>query len=217
MTLIAPFLRLAGELAVSLVAPPRCAACDAAVPLRTVFCASCASTLERASPPDRSVRSAFVYGGALARALERFKYDGQAHLARPLSDLVLLALERDEHAFDVVCPVPLHGSRLIERGFNQSALLASRVASHLRVSFRPLALARIRATSQQASLPREERLKNVANAFIVRQPQAVRGARVLLVDDVRTTGATIGACGEVLQNGGAKDVVSATVAWAKLE
>jgi ComF family protein len=113
-------------------------------------------------------------------------------------------------------PVPLHPSRLAERGYNQSSLLARRVARHLGAPFAPLALARARDTPKQATLDREARLANVAGAFRVREPTRVYGRAVLLVDDVSTTGATLAACAQALQAAGASAVATAVLARAGL-
>jgi ComF family protein len=178
-----------------------------------VFCGACASTVEIAPPGEGAHVAAFVYGGAIAQAVTRFKYEGRADLARPLADLLWRAVEPRAlvHSGSVVVPVPLHPSRLAERGYNQSALLARRIARRLASPCLPLAIARSRDTPRQASLGRDERLANVAGAFAVtpRGRDRVRGARVLLVDDVTTTGATLEACEVALMAAGTR-----TVAWA---
>jgi ComF family protein len=179
------------------------------------FCEACASTVQRAPEVDATV-AAFVYGGAVAHAVVRLKYDRRPDLARPLGDLLWRALEprAAPMAGVVVVPVPLHPSRLADRGFNQAALIASRLARRLEATFRPLALARVRDTPRQASLDREARLANMARALVARRPEQVFGRDVLLVDDVRTTGATIDACTDALLAAGARSVSSATVASA---
>jgi ComF family protein len=142
------------------------------------------------------------------------KYASRPDLARPLSDLLWRALEPRAASLGgaAVVPVPLHPARLAARGFNQSALLARGVAARLRAAFHPLALARVRDTPQQAALDRASRLENLAGAFRVHAPRAVRGRVVLLVDDVRTTGATLEACVCVLRDAGAQAVATAVVA-----
>jgi ComF family protein len=152
----------------------------------------------------------------VAQAITRMKYEGRPDLARGLGDLLFRAIA--PHAGELrgalVVPVPLHPSRLAERGFNQSALVARRVARGLRAPLLPLALARVRDTPRQATLGREARLGNVAGSFVLRQASRVRGRDVVLVDDVHTTGATLGTCAQTLLEGGAARVTTAVVARA---
>jgi ComF family protein len=214
---MAPLLAFALELTLAAVAPPRCAACDDPVSLRAVFCAACASTVERWTAGDgRRTVAAFAYGGALAQTIARFKYEQRPDLARPLADLLWSAVGLHANAFAgaLVVPVPLHPGRLADRGYNQSALLASRLAKRVGGRFMPLALARTRDDPRQASLDRRARLANARGAFVVRRPRRVEGQSVLLVDDVRTTGATLDACTEVLLRAGAASVRAVVLARA---
>jgi ComF family protein len=200
-----PLVSLALEGLLALLAPPRCAGCDAPVHLLAVFCPSCASTAVRIADEGPGLpAAALVYGGAVARAIGRMKYEGRPDLARPLGDLLWRALQPHAAVLRgvVVVPVPLHVTRLVERGFNQSALLAGRLAARLGAPFRPGALARTRATGQQAALDRAGRITNVAGAFSVRHAGSVRARTVLLVDDVTTTGATLDACEHALASAG---------------
>jgi ComF family protein len=156
------------------------------------------------------------------------KYEDRPDLGRPLGHLLASALQPHAsmlfrpraaitgaaHDDAVVVPVPLHPTRLASRGFNQSGLIADHVAKHLRARFWPLALGRVRDTPHQVALDRRSRLENVAGAFFVRNPPAVHGRWIILVDDVRTTGATLDACTRVLLAAGAARVVAATVAAA---
>lgn len=208
------------ELFATLLAPPRCAACDAAVGRMAAFCRECAATAEpapRREPDGREdAIAAFVYGGAVARAIVAMKYASRPDLARPLGDLLFRAVSASpvDVGGALVVPVPLHPRRLAERGYNQSALLARRLAHHLRVPLAPMALARDRDTPRQATLDRAARLANVSASFRARDPARVRGRRVLLVDDVRTTGATLEACAAALRAAGAIAVLTAVVARA---
>ena len=182
----------------SLASPPRCAACDERVAARVVFCPACARTVERA-PAGAS--APFLYGGALARAIHRFKYEDATHLARPLGELL-------RHApvpvvgLSVVVPVPLHPRRLAQRGFNQAALLGDAIARAWSLPMNVTALSRVRDTSRQAALERDARLTNVDGAF--HPAHSMVGHPVLLVDDVATTGATLRACAASLTAAGAK-------------
>jgi len=197
------------------LSPPACAACDQPTPSRQVFCASCAATIVRDEYRADGMIAFARFGGAVAMALKRFKYEERADLARPLGHLLRRAVvDADVHA-DVVVPVPLHPRRLAERGYNQSALLARAVAEQLEVPFAPRALERRRQTAQQARLGRAERLVNMVEAFDVRDKRAVQSRIVLLVDDVLTTGATLLACREALERAGAADVKSLCLARAE--
>jgi ComF family protein len=193
-----------------LVAPSRCAACDSLVAPRLLFCAACDVAVLRAGPQPRGQHAVFAYGGAIATAIVRLKYAGRFDLAARFGPVMAGALAPD--GLDVVVPVPLHPSRLAERGFDQAALLAGPVARGLRLPFASRALVRTRATPRQASLDRAARTSNVEAAFVCARPRAVAGRRVLLVDDVRTTGATLAACASALLVTGAATVVSLVLA-----
>jgi ComF family protein len=208
------FARLA-DLAADLLSPERCAACASPAPKRSVFCPACALSVVAAPQEDARNVAPFLFGGAVARAVIAFKYDRRPELARPLASLLRRGLPAlAGYAPDVVVPVPLHQNRLIERGFNQSALLAGPAAHALSARFAPRALVRTRDTPRQMELSRAERLANVEEAFAAREPWVHAGARVLLVDDVRTTGATLDACARALRKGGAREVRTIVVARA---
>lgn len=116
--------------------------------------------------------------------------------------------------YDAIVPVPLHIARLRWRGFNQAVLLARPLARSWRIPLEPLALRRSRPTAPQVGLGEVERRRNIAGAFEIRDAAAIRGRRVLLVDDVFTTGATVEECSRVLLKGGALAVDVAVLARA---
>lgn len=206
---------LTGELLGAFLAPPRCASCHRRVPLLRAFCPPCAASVQ---PIGRTAGgfAAYAYGGAVGRAIAAFKYERRPDLARPLGDLLWRAIEPSADALRdaLVVPVPLHPTRLAERGYNQSALLARRLARRLGARCLPVALGRIRETAQQTSLDREARADNLAGAFVARRPAELVGRAVLLVDDVRTTGATLDACQDALQRAGVRRIRWAVVARA---
>jgi ComF family protein len=207
-----------GSSLLKLLSPARCAACDALLAEReSAFCAACApllepsaSTLEPGAAPV-GAPAAFLYGGPLADAIQRLKYAGRSELARPLGALLADYAIVFGGLVERVVPVPLHPSRLRERGFNQSALLARPVARALGVPFDPYWLARVRPTRDQASLAREARGHNLRGAFAAR---GVRAQRVLLIDDVRTTGATLAEASEALLRAGCERVHTLALARA---
>lgn len=169
-------------------------------------CAACRAGLRAF---DRAA-SFGAYEGTLRSLIHLLKYKGMKPLARPLAELMNRALAVDA-AFDAIVPVPLYWRRQWGRGFNQAELLARHVGKQRGLSVIN-ALRRRRATDTQASLATTGRRKNVAGAFTVRRNADVAGKRILLIDDVMTTGATAGACASVLKKAGAKSISLLTVA-----
>lgn len=214
LSVLSTLVRAATAVFFDVLSPPACAACDQSIVSGRVFCSSCAVTVLRDEKPMDGAIVFARFGGAVAIALRRFKYEERADLARPLGHLLRRAVVDAEVAADIVVPVPLHPRRLAERGYNQSALLARAVSEQLEIPFAPRALERSRQTAQQARLGRAERLANMAEAFVVRDESAVKSKIVLLVDDVLTTGATLLACREALLRAGAAEVISVCLARA---
>jgi len=178
-----------------------------------VFCAACG----RPTPAvvrdidGVPVLAAGAYEPPLSDAIRRFKFEGHPELAAPLSELLLphvllLGIEPS----DAWAPVPLHRARLVERGFNQAALIARALASRTGSAYAPRLLERRRETEQQARLGRAERRENAIDAFALKKTPTL--GRVILVDDVVTTGATARSCLAALHEGGVE--VLAVVALA---
>ena len=155
----------------------------------------------------------FAYGAPLTGALHALKYSGRADLAKPLARLIAPHIAEHASSWDALVPVPLHPLRLAERGYNQAALLARGCAAGTPLRVLPLALTRTRHAARQVGQSRGERLINAQGAFCVREPRALAGKRVALVDDVVTTGATAMACADALRTVGAD--VCAVVALAR--
>jgi ComF family protein len=151
-----------------------------------------------------------MYEGALRGLIHLFKYSGMKPLARPLASYLERTISVDE-AYDAVVAVPLYWRKRWSRGFNQAELLARHVAKRRGI---PLlsALRRKRATATQAGLASAGRRRNVAGAFVLKPNQNLAGKKILLIDDVMTTGATASACASVLKRGGAKSVSLLTLA-----
>ncbi len=183
------------------LSPPVCSACDRATS-SGAFCTACghASSVEDAELDGAPLLVAGRYEPPLSTAIIRFKFENRPELARPLAQLLaprLLALSLP--AGVVLAPVPLHPRRLVTRGYNQSALLARELSARCGLACRPRLLERVRDTAHQVGKSRGERAQNAADSFALRQPDA---RRVLLVDDVVTTGATVRACAQALIAGG---------------
>jgi ComF family protein len=190
----------------------RCPVCRAAAGGPLGLCARCQEGLLEpgVSPFDLSLG---VYGGPLERAVRAYKFGGVRRLGRFFGVRLAELVERAEWPLDAVCAVPLYPLRYLQRGYNQSALIARVVAQQRGLPYRPL-LRRVRATRQQARLGGSARGNNVAGAF---RAAPLQGERVLLIDDVQTSGATATECALTLFTAGAGRVYVATVARAQDE
>ena len=169
----------------------------------------------RMDPPsfDRA-RSFGTYDGDLRRLIHLMKYDGMRPLAKRLGRLMAATAEEFE-AVDYLVPVPLYRRRRWSRGFNQAGLLAAAMSRATDIPARGRLLRRTRSTESQAGLSNHQRRANVTGAFSAPNPREVRGRRILLVDDVMTTGATLEACAKALKRAGARYVGAVTSARAK--
>ena len=179
-----------------LLGPRACAACD--TPGRQPFCPDCESRI--VSAPLLRIHGVDVLGAAsytrsVSRAVCRLKYENRPDLAVPLGAFLAARLPQPRLSPDcLLVPVPLHPRRLAERGYNQAALLAYQLSRRIAARWDPLALCRVRNTPQLAGSSPGARAAATQHAFVVRHPRRLRHARVVLVDDVVTTGATAGAC-----------------------
>lgn len=178
----------------------------------------------RISRHFNKARAAGVFDQSLMHLIHQLKYKDKIHLAKPLGRLLRSALHRfwDTADIDLIIPVPLHRKRLQHRRFNQTYLLikqwqknntpCNHGAASLEID--KTILTRERHTKPQTGLSRKERIKNIKNAFRVTNPKKVNGKRILVVDDVYTTGATTNECARVLLKHGAKRVDVLTLARA---
>jgi ComF family protein len=155
--------------------------------------------------------SLFPYQTPLKEALALFKYRGKLSLAKPLARALIEALP-PLPALDGIIPVPLHPQRLREREYNQSLVLADRLSHQTGIPLILACLLRIRPTVPQTSLSRKERLTNLRRAFSVAKPENILGKRILLVDDVFTTGMTLHECAKALRRAGSGPVYGLTLA-----
>lgn len=155
--------------------------------------------------------SIFPYQPPLKEAITLFKYRGKLSLTQPLAQAMVEALPTLP-ILDAIIPVPLHPQRLREREYNQSLLLADRLSHHTGIPLLLGSLLRIRPTVPQTSLSRKERLTNLRRAFSVAKPVHIQGKRILLVDDVLTTGTTLHECAKTLRRAGSGPVYGLTLA-----
>lgn len=164
----------------------------------------CAACLKRPPPFDAAI-APLEYAGAVRHLVTRFKFGGRLSHGVPLAHHLLEAVRRDgvTDLPGALLPVPIHPRRLRERGYNQSLELARPLARHLGMPVLHLALQRVRATPPQMALPESARAANVRGAFVVRGEIP---AHVALVDDVLTTGATVGELARLLRARGCQRV-----------
>lgn len=191
------------------VEPPFCIRCGNTV-VNDELCPRC-----QTSPLQiESIRSVVYFEGGLRQAMHWFKYRGRTVLAEPLGDLMAAYWMQHGIPVDVVAPVPLHAARWRERGYNQAALLAREMARRVGLRVDEKVLIRQRATASQIKLDANQRKENVRDAFLCASDE-LSGKRVLLIDDVCTTGATLEACAVALRDGGARSVQALTLARAR--
>jgi ComF family protein len=223
-----------------LVLPQRCPLCATPLDRGPALCGACWSALPLVVPPVCDVlgtpfphamgsgavspaalaappvyaraRSAALHEGPARRLVHALKFADRHEVAGLMARLMARAGRELLDPADAVLPVPLHPRRLFSRRFNQSAMLARDIA---RLSGRPLlldVLMRKKPTRRQVGLTRRQRARNVQGAFAVRDAEAIRGKRLVLVDDVLTTGATVEAAARVLLKAGAQEVCVLTFA-----
>jgi ComF family protein len=233
MTAVSP-LRKLGRVALDLLFPRRCAVCGSfedflchqceeglpqAAPPRCIVCwqphagSGVCQRCQQESPAFEGLRSPYVFQGGARELVHALKYDHQTALATLMASLLSrYLLYGIRLPADILIPVPLYPRRKRVRGYNQSALLARELGHRVGLPVEERTLVRERNTPSQAErLSAKERRMNVAGAFAYRG-QGLQGQRVLLIDDVATTGATLDACARVLRQAGAASVWALTFA-----
>lgn len=231
-----------GGAALDFLLPPRCVACGALTDRQVGVCSQCWSDLAfvtrpfcdhcgkpfefhipgtsrcaaclRRPPSYDKAFSPLVYGDAARTIILQFKHGDQLGHGRFLAGLMAPHVESFGFDAPYLMPVPLHPWRIMRRRFNQSALLAQALSKRVGAPADVLTLKRIRATPLQQGLNASQRRRNVRGAFAVdpKRAQRIRGRKVILVDDVLTTGATVEACAKVLRRAGASQIGVLTAA-----
>ncbi len=231
-------LKSAANWVLDLALPPRCPGCATITGQPTSFCADCWSRIEwlgdagckscglpleatdietcaacLARPPIIGrTRAAVAYGETTRTLPLRLKYSRKVALARTMARFMRPLL--DPAGEPLLVPVPLHRSRLWARGFNQAALIAEELARSGGLEHEPLALRRRKRTNALKGMSPLQRRREVAGAFEIFDKGAVTGRKIILVDDVLTTGSTANACAKVLLRAGARQVD--LVCWARV-
>ena len=206
--------------ALAFVSSPMCTSCGIMFKGRQDEDHLCGDCLQK--PKEfRIARAAMVYDPQLMAVIHRFKYAAKIQLARPLGGLMLGAYMRhwSKEKFDLILPVPLHSKKFRKRGFNQAFLLiyswqapSKALPVDLTGNLNTDILIRNQATGPQTGLGRQQRLKNIEGAFSVRFSEKVDAQKILVIDDVYTTGATVNECARILLEAGANSVDVLTLA-----
>ncbi len=206
-------------LVMDLVFPPTCVHCGR---VDVPWCAVCSAELDML-PLDihladlagfTASAATGLHEGILQSAVQAFKYYQAPALALPLGRRLSASIAAQHWTFDMLIPVPLHPKRLAERGYNQSQKLCEVVADMTKIPCITNALMRHRDTPHQVGLDRQQRLENVADAFTA-DTQQIADKTLLIIDDVRTTGATLSACAAAALAAGARSITALTVGVAR--
>lgn len=203
-----------------LLFPPRCAGCGK---VDNWWCEVCQQAVDQIPwPPQQrpdpalgleALAATGKHEGRLQQGIWALKFENAPRLAVPLGQRLGTRLQQLDWMIDIIIPVPLHMNRLQKRGYNQATLLARQVAQMHMLPLFPQAIHRQVETRSQVGLNAEERRTNMQDAFRA-DPQLIANQNILLIDDVFTTGATIGACAQAAREAGAAAVFGLTVTMA---
>ena len=159
-------------------------------------------------PYLKNNKSLWPYEKEYRQVLLSFKFRAQPWLAQMLGSMLA---DLADKSGEIVIPVPISKERLAERGFNQSALLAKEIAKNLNLPYADNVLVKIKNTPNQSTLSREERRNNLNDALSIKHPEKIKGKKIILVDDICTTGATLAACAQILHEYSGEDIFALTV------
>lgn len=216
--LLSPVIRNSFRSLLDLIFPPRCVHCGR---VDTTFCEEDQTNLRntaiqyhpRPLPEFVAASSTGDHQGILQSAVRALKYYNARNLAVPLGERLTQVVTQQDWTFDMIVPVPMHTSRLRQRGYNQAEEIAQVVAQMTQKPCIPKAIIRQRATQSQVGLNQRERQQNLVDAFVA-DPELVAEKRLLLIDDVLTTGTTLSMCAQAALEQGAAELYGLTVTQA---
>ena len=215
------------ETAITFLFPAQCKVCEKNIGLESIpyLCNGCWDSLEIVTPPWCEIcgiqnvdgvcdvcatapprygklRTVAFYDAILQRIIHLYKFEKRRSLAKHLSYMMVNHFPNDCNLkeYDYILPIPIHKNRLRERGFNQSTLIAQGISNEIGIDICTDAIVRSRNTSPQSSLTRDARQTNVVGAFGIKNRNLIRGKRILILDDVFTTGATVNEAVNMLWN-----------------
>lgn len=205
---------------INTVFPPRCPYCNAVIRFNQLACNKCAIELQQENiittlKHCKSI-SPYRYDGMYKNAVWHLKFNNCPNYAEQMAIPMCIAIKsefaeylNDNLKFDYITCVPFTRRKYKERGYNQSQLLAKYIAMNLNLKYAPV-LIKIKDNKTQHNLPRNKRQKNVSGVFDINQKYSVKGKRILIIDDILTTGSTLSECTDVLYSNGAEHILCAT-------
>ncbi len=197
---------------IKFIESPICQICGLPVKPHKIYCDRCTKGKQKIY--YNVLRGILLFEEPIKECIHKLKYKGKDYIGKFLSEFFIQYLQNNSYLLDIdlIVPVPIHWTRKIQRGFNQSELLSEPVAKKFKIKYDNRNLFRRKRTKPQVKLNKEERLINISEAFAVRDPDFFSGKSVLIIDDVSTTGETINQCAKVLRQSGAKNIFGLTLA-----
>lgn len=178
------------------------------------ICPSCKSRINKAKN-EGSILSYGFYGGILKSLILKFKYESNYNVGYLLANFLIEIIRESEIDIDIICYIPMIRKDERKRGFNQCKLIANEIGYNLNIPVSNC-IKKVKHTKEQKKLTKEERIKNLIGAFEVTSNEDIKNKRVLLIDDVMTTGATIGECTKILKKSGVKEIIVLTIAKSNI-
>ena len=203
--------------AIEFISEPCCEICSHPlqfsfnVPKHLQICASC----HKDKPLFDKLITVFKYTEDIKTVILNFKYNDKTLLAKPFSKLITTRLiSAQQQDFDMITSVPLHKKKLRQRMYNQASLIAKNIAVNIKAPFIPNLLIRSKYDPSQTTYTKKMRIKNIRGAFAINKKylESIKGKKILLVDDVITTGATINECCKILKQGNCSSITAVTIA-----
>lgn len=201
----------------SILFPPRCVLCNKVIAKEDFgICKHCTKEIHPVHNrwlifPNTQCLYPFTYAGTIKKAIYAYKFKGRKEVAHHFANWIYEAFDTDEFDYDLVVCVPMSMDKLVQRGYNQTGVIAKLLAKKMHVTYSRRCLAKAKDNRTQHRLSRSERFENIKGVFCVNED--VSHKKVLLIDDITTTGATLMECTQMLLESGCKRVDSAVIAY----
>lgn len=211
------------EKIIELFFPRRCAFCGDKINARYT-CGKCLNVIEyyqeriqtkEAAHYDKII-CAIRYKGDLRNQMLKYKFNSNRYLAKGFAEILYKKIIKFKLEPDIIIPVPISDKRMFERGFNQSDLIAKYLSQLSNYNYDSDAIRKQKNNFTQSKLAESERVKNVKDVYYITSKESIFGKKVMLIDDICTTGATVDECSRVLKEAGAKEIIVLTVMYSNL-